>query len=379
MDPRPPSLIAWSIMPHAVALVPGFLGFGGHDGPSYFPDRFVVALGALIERVCGQIPIIVPLPTSPIGNLAERQRQVLRNLRNFESRRGETQWHLVGHSAGGIDAALLLRTHQLTFAPDTGTVFSTRALTEGLVSRILSVTTIAAPFYGTTLARAPFGRFMSGGGIDVPGLLSFVEAVVAVTQPDAFWSRLAFAVGAITEGRPDRFLTHLLLDNELAHDLDPDTVSALTETRNRRDVPLFSIATIAPPPDAGSRDQLFRALWTWTHDAADHALPRPPTFPDAPPLLRSNNVLPTIDAGSNDGLVNTDRQVDGQLAGLVVADHGDVIGRYRRNDPVDGRVLDPGLMTSEAAFGDAEFIAFLACIAERIGGAITQATSRGIG
>ena len=338
-----------------------------------------MALGALIQRSCGQVPVIFPLPTSPIGNLAERQRQLLRNLRNFEDRRGETQWHLVGHSAGGIDAAMLLRTHQLTFAPETGTVFSDRELTDGLVSRIRSVTTIAAPFYGTTLVRAPFGRFMTGGGIDVPGLLSFIEGVVAVTQPDAFWSRLAFAVGALTAGRPDRFLTHLLLDDELAHDLDPDTVSALTDTKNRRDVPLFSIATVAPPPDAGTRDQLFRALWTWTHDAADQGFSAPPEFPADPPAMKSKHVLPTIDAGSNDGIVNTERQVDGQLTGLVIADHGDVIGRYRRKDPVDGRVLDPGLMTSEAAFGDTEFIAFLACIADRIAGAITQATSRGIG
>lgn len=365
-------------MPHAVALVPGFLGFGRHDGPVYFPDRFVGGLSKLIHAKCGRFPAIFTLPTSPIGNLAERQSQLLRSLRSFERGPGETQWHLVGHSAGGLDAALLLRTHQLTFTPATNTVFSKQQLVEDPVSRIRSVTTIATPFYGTTLVRAPFGRFMTSGVIDVPGLLSFIQGVVAVSQPDAFWSRLAFAVGALTQGRPDRFLTHLLLDDELAHDLDPDTASALTDTKNRRDVPLFSIATVAPPVDAATHDLLFRALWTWTHDAATGSTPAPPAFPNAPPLLKSNHALPTIDAGANDGIVNTDRQVDGELAGLVVADHGDVIGRYRRKDLVDGRVIDPGLLTSEAAFGDDELVGLLTCIADRIGAGIASLTSRGI-
>jgi hypothetical protein len=73
-----------------------------------------------------------------------------------------------------------------------------------------------------------------------------------------------------------------------------------------------------------------------------------------------------IDGRSNDGVVNTMRQVRGTLGALVVGDHGDVIGRYRRVDPLDQEPIDPGLLTSRANFGDDHFFALLAQIASEL-------------
>jgi hypothetical protein len=53
-----------------------------------------------------------------------------------------------------------------------------------------------------------------------------------------------------------------------------------------------------------------------------------------------------------------------------VGDHGDVIGRYRRYDALDEKLIDPGLLTSDANFGDDQFFAVL----ERISQAIPCAT-----
>ena len=76
---------------------------------------------------------------------------------------------------------------------------------------------------------------------------------------------------------------------------------------------------------------------------------------------------PDVDAGDSDGVVSTVRQaVDGRPVALVVADHGDVIGRYRRPDPLDDEPIDEGLLTSGASFGDAEFFELVGCIADGI-------------
>ena len=44
----------------------------------------------------------------------------------------------------------------------------------------------------------------------------------------------------------------------------------------------------------------------------------------------------------------------------------DVLGRYRRASLIDEKVIDPGLLTSGADFGDDEFFGLLVRIGERI-------------
>ena len=85
----------------------------------------------------------------------------------------------------------------------------------------------------------------------------------------------------------------------------------------------------------------------------------------------------TIDLAINDGIVNTARQIvepdRRQLGGIVVADHGDVLGHYDRCDAlVGGKSLNAGLFHSGAHFGDDQFFALY----ERVAAAILRAIPR---
>jgi hypothetical protein len=113
-------------------------------------------------------------------------------------------------------------------------------------------------------------------------------------------------------------------------------------------------------------------MWRWTHHGAKTlATSDTPITPllDEPSLRlpsQRDMVLPAIDPGDSDGIVSTHRQVLGELIGVVVGDHVDVLGRYRRTSLVDEKTIDPGLLTSGAEFGDDEFFALLALVADRI-------------
>jgi pimeloyl-ACP methyl ester carboxylesterase len=362
-------------MDHAVALVPGFLGFDHQGSLTYFADRFIAGLRASLEARCGVRIVVVALPTPPIGSLAERQKDLLSNLTNLDGKLGGPfAWHVVGHSTGGLDAALLARTNTLTLDPTKGSVYSNKPLR---VENLRTVTTISAPHYGTCLARAPISTISRPEGNTLQnrlvGLGELVAALRDLTQRDAMWSRIQFALGSALEGSAPKFLLHLLLADKLARDLDPSVTASLTGAKNRRDdVNVFSIATIAPRPGGDHEDKLFRDLWTWTQLVSAKALPEPPAMPSSPEkvIAADPSRLPRpIGPEANDGVVNTDRQVDGTFAGLVLGDHGDVIGRYRRTDPLSppGRsTIDPGLLTSGANFGDDQFFALVALVATGI-------------
>jgi pimeloyl-ACP methyl ester carboxylesterase len=350
---------------HAVALVPGFLGFDHRQGTTYFADRFIAALRAWLESLCGAPFPVIPVTTLPIGSLAKRQECLLAELRELTDRFDSPRWHLVGHSTGGLDAALLARTYRLMPGPQGSSVFSSVKLNP---PQLGSVTTFATPFYGTCLALSPLAR-LTRRDITTQGMCDAFEAVTDSVRRDALLSRIQFVLPAFLSGHTSGFYAHLL-DNELVADLRPAVTSSLIRTLNRRpDVAISSFATLAPPPGDHHEDRLFRDLWRWTQQLAEQPeVPPPPPFPAVPieNLISSTPTPPAIDARSNDGVVNTTRQVDGAFAGLVVGDHADVLGRYRRRDEFDKETIDPGLLTSGANFGDEQFFAFIRLIANII-------------
>jgi hypothetical protein len=354
-------------MRQAVALIPGFLGFSHRHGTTYFADRFIAGLRACLEGVTGSSFPVVPVTTLPLGNLAARQTLLLAELGRLDAKLDRPLWHVVGHSAGGVDAALLARKRRLRH-DGSRSLFSDEPLD---VPRLGSVTTLAAPHHGTTLARSPLAMLLrrrpSWGGVR-----EVVVAAVDAARRDRLSERLQFALSALLAGQSPEFYTSLLA-SDLVADLDPAVTAELTAADNRRpEVPVQSIATIAPPPGDGPvEDELFRALWRWTQErATEPGLPAPPPFPAVgEQIISATRERPPIDARSSDAVVNTARQVDGTFAGLVVGDHGDVLGRYRREDPLDGSVIDPGLLTSGARFRDDQFFALLDLIARRIAAA----------
>jgi pimeloyl-ACP methyl ester carboxylesterase len=368
----------------AVALVPGFFGFDHRGDSTYFADRFVAALRAGLEaRGRPGVPV-VSVSTLGIASLRRRQDDLLGELEALETPtkdqprlRGPRAWHLVGHSTGGVDAALLLRDAPLADGAH-GTTFGSSGWGKwsDLVGRIRSVTTIAAPHFGTGLAASPLARFAAGHP-SLGAVGDMVLATLDVARRGDLGSRVKFAMSATPHlQKMPLFLIQMMLANDLARDLHPDVLERLSErpVRSGYDGRVFSIATVAPRPGHDHSDKLFRDMWRWTHRGA---LATPdarvsPLLDDSSLRLPSQRgvVLPPIDAGDSDGVASTQRQVLGELLGVVVGDHVDVLGRYRRTSLVDGKTIDPGLLTSGAEFGDDEFFALLARVADRIAKAI---------
>jgi pimeloyl-ACP methyl ester carboxylesterase len=368
--------------PPAIALVPGFFGFDHRGENTYFADRFIAGLRCVLEAHGATGIPVLSVSTLAIGSLQRRQADLLAELAALEQPTakaprlgGPRTWHLVGHSTGGVDAALLLRDAPLADT-EQGATFGNGGWGQWseLVGRVSSVTTIAAPHFGTGLAESPLARW-SGGHLSVPAVRDMALAALDVTRRGDLGSRIRFAMSATPGVRKmPLFLVQMMLMNQLARDLRPQVLGALSARPIRRSVEgrVFSLATVAPRPEAGHPDKLFRDMWRWTHEGtgAHSSFPRPPTAALDDPSLRlpsqRNIRLPPIDAGDNDGVVNTQRQVLGEVIGLVVADHADVLGRYRRSSLIDEKVIDPGLLTSGADFGDDEFFGLLLRIGERI-------------
>jgi hypothetical protein len=199
-------------------------------------------------------------------------------------------------------------------------------------------------------------------------------ASVDVVRRGDLGSRIRFALSATPGVRKmPLFLLQMMLMNELARDLRPEVLGALSARPVRRSAEgrVFSVATVAPRPRNAHPDKLFRDMWRWTHEGETRGTlsPAPASSLDDLTLRLPSQrgiVLPPIDRGDNDGIVTTQRQVLGELIGLVVADHVDVLGRYRRASLVDEKVIDPGLLTSGAEFGDDEFFGLLLRIGDRI-------------
>jgi len=368
----------------AIGLVPGFFGFDHRQARTYFADRFVASVRAgLVARGFPRIPVI-PLSTLPIASLKKRQEELVRELMALETPTetslrlgGPRRWHLIGHSTGGVDAALLLRDSALVDLP-TGSVYGDAGWGKAadLVARIRSVTSIAAPHFGSALAESPLARL---GRLE-PSLAAIRDAAwgaLDVVRRGDLGGRIDFARSAMPGlSKTPFFVAELLFKNDLARDLRPAVLAPLSTRPVRADMVgrVFSVVTVAPRPSADHSDKLFRDMWTWTHDAASH-LPMPdPILPNAPelhdPSLRLEPQraveLPVIDGGDNDGVVSTLRQVLGEPIALVVGDHVDVLGRYRRVSALDEKVIDPGLLTSGAEFGDNDFFALVGRIVDRI-------------
>jgi hypothetical protein len=103
-------------------------------------------------------------------------------------------------------------------------------------------------------------------------------------------------------------------------------------------------------------------------------------------LIKAEGIeLPsTLDAGHNDGVVNSARQLatpddPAELAGIVVADHFDVVGYYDRHEwrvDADGNdrlvPIVSGLMHSGSGFRDEQFFELYRRVAEVIASSTTQ-------
>ncbi len=382
---------------HAVFLIPGLLGFERFTTFSYFADRVVSALRAGLERALGQLVPVIPLPIPPTASLRNRQMKLVKSLADrlhaLEHEYKPLRVHLVGHSTGGVDALLL--THQEPVGGGSWSDVDPRARV--LRERIRSVVTIASPHQGACIARDPVARLKSQRDLrGLPGLTSLLGKFALTTMSDVEIGD--FLTNAYREaGKSYRFLADVLSRWDLLEDLQPSRISNGSDYRH--DVVRRSFVTVAgrPKPGAGTSrpaDTFFRELSArasgWNTGSAEQGelvqasverLRRALATEPADDLVISAagvDVPEPIDAGHNDGVVNSARQLvdpddHDELAGIVVGDHFDVVGYYDRHvwrvgDDGHERSTQvvSGLLHSGSGFRDREFFELYRRVASAI-------------
>ncbi|MDD9940616.1 MAG: hypothetical protein OXU20_06095 [Myxococcales bacterium] len=345
-----------------VVLVPGFLGFSRTGGYYYFADRLSAALRGGLETALRRPVPVVPACTLPLDHLAARQQYLMSEVRGIIDRAGGVKRvHLVGHSAGGVDAQLA--TCDQPLASDRW-----GADDERLRDKIASVVGIAAPHHGTCLADAPVADLLADPLRHMHHLPELVPLLLQLSQAVVRWdSAPVIGTNALMD-LPDsaRFLWEVLASRGLIYDLSPRAMAAVrNRSRSSRNIPLRSfVTTTAVHVEA---EAFFRELRAMTADTSRS--PAQPTQHRAAEVLReaasgaiqSGGDAPTFNDSDNDGVVNSVRQLlrpddPKELAGIVVCDHADVLGHYNRTDAlIDDEPLNRGLFRSGSAFGDDQF------------------------
>ncbi len=358
-----------------VILVPGFMGFSRVGGFYYFADRVAAALRGALEGSFGRTVPVVPACTLPADHLAARQHKLMAEIEALVGRVGEvSRIHLVGHSAGGVDAQLLTCDQPLD-----SDRWSSAA--ERIRAKIRTVVTIAAPHHGTSLADAELATFLvdpvrsyrSMPSVALP-MFNFARLVAADTTRQAVLSYMATNLPESA-----RFVAQLALHRGLIQDLSPRSMAAIRANCRCSKKP-FTRCFVTAVPLMESADPFFKELRALTE--APQACVGDSTVVRAvktlsngiDKLIRHGGPAITFSAQTSDGVVNSARQLlepddADQLGGIVVGDHADVIGHYDRVDALAGNeVLNLGLFHSGAAFGDNQFFELY----RRVAGAILE-------
>ncbi|MBV9946514.1 MAG: hypothetical protein JOZ69_06680 [Myxococcales bacterium] len=367
-----------------VVLVPGFLGFSRIGGFYYFADRVSATLRSSLEaRRRRRIPV-VPTCALPTDRLAKRQEKLMQAVQNICDRiPGVERLHLMGHSAGGVDAQLLTCDRPLAKPRWT-------AEEQRLRAKIKSVVGLAAPHWGTCLADAPLAQLLAdpaqvlAGDPSaqlrlIPSAARQVFDLARLVARDASGGEIVPALLSHL-GDSAKFLWEILGRRGLIDDLRPRAMQATRAHWARGPVLQRSFVSVVTNRQAG--DPFFRDLSALTADVslspADAVINTAIAHLNerARAAIRSGPAVPAFDERANDGVVNSARQLvdpgdPDELAGIVVGDHADVLGHYDRQDMfVEGRPLNLGLFHSGAAFGDDQFYELWGRVAEALSEAI---------
>jgi hypothetical protein len=366
--------------PDLVLLLPGFFGFNRLSGFYYFAERAAAAIrGGLDVREGRPIPV-VPLSTLPSSSLADRQGLLISQIRALGHRLGGLpRLHLVGHSAGGVDAYFLTCERRIDGAAWSDGDTAVRR-------RITSVTTVASPFHGTWLSVTAAARFALDPRHSCSGVIPLIKLCGQFLSmgSDALWrDSLGNALAAVPQAA--EFCWHLLRNRKLITDLAPDHMTQLLAA-NRREIAaqITHFVTVVPKAALRHAAPFFADLYALTADRGG-ASPASPAVHTAAELLNRHaseavrppdSSPPVFDPGVNDGVVNSARQIAdpgdrSTFGGSFVADHADVLGYYDDIDAlVTGRPLNESVFRSGAGFCDNQFYELYRRVAERISNAM---------
>lgn len=383
---------------HVVVLIPGFLGFNKFGDHGYFNATVGNELTAALKRANpGRSIGVVGANTIPAGSLATRQASLIAQLQEMLRKNPRAQFHLVGHSTGGLDAELLARTPRPGAERDDDT--------EKVRKAIRSIVTIASPLAGTSLASSPAAKLLSIDSLmDVQRLGRASLAKLLFQVPSDLVNGAVAAIGLVSDNAArdvvynlfhdlpaaSSYVRSLAIMRSLVSDLEIDSVVDIMTKETREDPSLQNIhrarfLTIAPETEKPNLLQQFFNLYEFFYtntkkyakqSAFTDAVKRALEAQRIPVIASRSTSLPPLDAGASDAIVNTLRQVapgnDATIArevsrvrAFVVADHIDVVGYYPGKD---GR--DNGFLNSGAKFRDAEFSALYGAVANEISIAI---------
>jgi pimeloyl-ACP methyl ester carboxylesterase len=282
--------------------------------------------------------------------------------------------HLVGHSSGGVDAQLL--TCDKPLASDR---WSTTE--QEIRKKIRSVITIAAPHHGTCLSDAPLAQLLVDPVRNHALLPSLALPLFNLSRLIAKQADGPVIASYMLANLPEsaRFVAQLMLHRGLVQDLAPRSMAAIRANSVCTHKP-FTRSFVTVTPVVNSADPFFRELRALTADTSKS--PADALVKQALDLLRASGEKMIRNPGAaieftdgiSDGVVNSARQLldpsdPKELAGIVVADHADVIGHYDRTDALmSEEPLNLGLFHSGAAFGDDQFFELY----RRVGNCILQ-------
>jgi triacylglycerol lipase len=354
-----------------VVLVPGLLGFREVSDFTYFHRDVLALLQAGLRARLGRAVRVEALGALATAPLAERQARLLSDLAGL----GAERLHLIGHSTGGLDAALLTRARPL--APHA----SWAALDPGGVRGALcTVVAVAAPFHGTWLADTDVAAVLDG--FEWSDLRFYPRAARALAKlVPALWGdedRGTFAQAALRDRAAAlAWFRQARPGWRLIRDLSPARMQAiLPGSPDQPSALVRSVATVTTlGPETAGADGFFRLLYAYAAGRAGFITPPAPEprldaavtrLGAAPRVIRNPSVpMPPLDQAANDGVVNTCRQLldaarPDELLALVVGDHMDVLGHY------DRRGRPQGVLHSGAGFGAAELGAVWGTIVDAV-------------
>lgn len=333
-------------MRHHVFLVPGFFGFANLGEFFYFAHLADELEACFRER--GIDALVTRVPTHPTGAITVRARRLYECLERVAGE-DDDPIHVIGHSAGGLDARLLLARP---------TSDETLAGVERFVARTRSVVTVASPHKGTPLAAffdtrlgAPMLRALSiitlhmlrFGHVPVKALLGMAAGLTKVHDKvgldrsffDQIFQDLLGDFSKVRRDEVSRFFADVGEEQTLVSETTPAAMTGWAVAGDRHDVRRGSVVTRARKPGLGSAAKvglnpyqqathaLFAALYRETerHDLALEQLSS-----DQRDALIGQ--WPKLDPRASDGVVPTLSQPWGEVIGLADADHHDVIGHF---------------------------------------------------
>lgn len=315
-------------------LIPGFMGFGRIGNLAYFSDDPNLGLDRIFSSRGIQIYRLGSTPTAAIGF---RARAIGEEILSYKKvLEGSSRIHLIGHSTGGLDACELVSGMPEYCRP--------------LQGKVVSITTIATPHYGTPLAdffdwigAQRLIEFIGVAGSFVPwtapGLLTDFPIIREVR--DCIFS-VVKGVSGLTNAILEAFVSlaaevWLGRSNELCQYFqrmaaNQGALNQLKQGRKPYRIPegirCFSHLAGATPAD--DQMPLARAIYKLLYQITGRVNGNcyPPVLQSAMVRGSECGLRPDIaqQLSLNDGVVPTRSMVWGQCLGCFPGDHMDIIG-----------------------------------------------------